>query len=339
VDKALKNAGKKSGLLYGPAAGTVASMVYNRTVRSTHMDLSTPAGAHGSNEYDNAFKDRRNKLIHLLDATRQTGGAIAVSMGYNSDTGHVNFVQDWGTPKLSDIEISSEALARTHMNFFENASSSSAWNNDRVNTWGINPLKIVDGLTEIKATLEANQNNSHTPHIEQLIHQASTAEKMLAEIAESYTGGTGRDAIQNLWNDNGLWEHAITTSPEYRDLVRVAASNTMEFFKSNLVLDRSPNKNADNIVIMPSNTERDDSLTDNQGDSNAVSGGQIGSQALGSANATDASYFVPINALAGGWDNKDPEQAERYNHYPDKSDYFVMLKSMTAMRPILSRSL
>ena len=38
VDKTLKVAGKKSGLLYGPSAGTVASLVYNKPMYSDYMN-------------------------------------------------------------------------------------------------------------------------------------------------------------------------------------------------------------------------------------------------------------------------------------------------------------
>ena len=59
-------------------------------------------------------------------------------------------------------------------------------------------------------------------------------------------------------------------------------------------------------------------------------GGSIGSQEYGSANAADASYFVPLNALAGGWDGKDGD-ATGYAEYPDRDDQFIMLESMEVM--------
>ena len=61
---------------------------------------------------------------------------------------------------------------------------------------------------------------------------------------------------------------------------------------------------------MPSNTERDDRFSDNPGDADRISGGRIDTQARGSANAADASYFVPLDALAGGWDSDDEEGAK-----------------------------
>jgi hypothetical protein len=333
VDKALKDAGKKNGLLFGPAGGTVASMIYGKTVRSAYMKTSNPAGKAGTPPYKKAFEDRRKRLLHLMDATRNTGGAIAVSMGYNSDTGHVNFVQDWGTPSIAGVEINAEALARTHMNFFENSASSSAWNNDRVNYWGINPTKIVDGLNEINQSLKAAGKTAQSQEVERLISLAQSAENTLITIAEANATGSGRDAIWAALDDDSAWNDVMNADSSYKDEVRIAAAQTMEFFKSNLILDRSDKKNIENVVLMPSNTERDDSLSDNPGDRDRVGGGALGSQAAGSANASDASYFVPINALAGGWDNDDPEKVKRYANYSDKTDYFIMLQSMTCMLP------
>ena len=162
---------------------------------------------------------------------------------------------------------------------------------------------------------------------------AQKAENTLAKLAEANAKGSGRDAISAALDDDDIWTNVMNTHSSYKDEIRVAAAQTMEFMKSNLILDRSNTKNIENVVLMSANTARDDSLSDNRGDKNRVGGGKVGSQAAGSANATDASYFVPINALAGGWDNDDPEKVERYANYSDKTDYFIMLKSMTCMLP------
>ena len=96
-----------------------------------------------------------------------------------------------------------------------------------------------------------------------------------------------------------------------------------------------------NALIVASNTERDNRVSDNKEDRSNVGGGQIGSQQYGSANATDSSYCVPINALASGWNGKikpDPEDTEnalctatRYNYSNDDRDQFVMLSSFSIM--------
>ena len=68
----------------------------------------------------------------MLKKCKKSGGGVALSMGYNAGNGHVNYLQDWGTPKIAGVEINSLDLARCHMNQKEVASSSSAWNNDRI---------------------------------------------------------------------------------------------------------------------------------------------------------------------------------------------------------------
>ena len=73
----------------------------------------------------------------------------------------------------------------------------------------------------------------------------------------------------------------------------------MRWMRDHLKLDHESGFNRANVVIMPSNTERDDRFSDNPGDADRISGGRIDSQARGSANAADASYFVPLDALAG----------------------------------------
>ena len=78
----------------------------------------------------------------------------------------------------------------------------------------------------------------------------------------------------------------------------------MAWMKESLTLD-SDEPNKYNVTLMPSNTERDDALSDNAQDRDRVGGGSIGSQKEGSANATDASYFVPLECLAAGWNGKD----------------------------------
>ena len=95
----------------------------------------------------------------MLESSTKRGGAVAVSMGYNGDTGHVNYVQDWGVPKIDGVEITASFGANPHEHI-ENSATSSAWNNDRVNTEFINPLKMVDGLKEIRDALATKGNTA-----------------------------------------------------------------------------------------------------------------------------------------------------------------------------------
>ena len=65
-------------------------------------------------------------------------------------------------------------------------------------------------------------------------------------------------------------------------------------------------------------------------DRDRVGGGNIGSQKRGSANAADASYFVPVNCLAAGWNGVD-DKATGYANVTDKSDQFIMLSDIELM--------
>lgn len=332
VDKTLKVAGKKSGLLYGPSAGTVASLVYNKQMYSDFMNLKAPAGEVGGSGFEGALEQRRGRLLSMLETSSKRGGAIAVSMGYNGDTGHVNFVQDWGVPKIDNIEISAEALARTHMNISENAATSSAWNNDRVNTEFINPLKMVDGLKEIRDALAAKGNTDRVQELDALIAKAKAAEDIVVRLAEAEVSKSGRDAVYQALSRGYTWRKLVKYHPEYRQAVRDASAANMRWMRDHLKLDHESGYNRANVIIMPSNTERDDRFSDNPGDAARISGGRIDSQARGSANAADASYFVPLNALAGGWDDGDGEKASGYaNYLGDPTDQFIMLASMTSM--------
>jgi hypothetical protein len=170
------------------------------------------------------------------------------------------------------------------------------------------------------------------------------AEGMSEEDAQKKASGEAWGALPenakyiiNAWNQ-------VQKSPEYPaylDALRAASADAMAFLKGNLTLDQSEaSLNPDNVLIMPSNTERDNAVSDNTEDRERIGDGNIGSQKYGSANATDHTYFVPVNALASGWngvvegkwDNDNAEcTANRYNHSDDPRDQFVMLASMTVM--------
>ncbi|MEL6347580.1 MAG: hypothetical protein AAFV53_31020, partial [Myxococcota bacterium] len=125
---------------------------------------------------------------------------------------------------------------------------------------------------------------------------------------------------------------------ESLDKIREAAADTMTFFKENMTLAHGDDTiNPENVVMMPSNTERDNMVTDDEADVDKVGGGKIGSQKRGSANATDSSYFVPLDVLASGWngklsDDREDCTATGYNFSDDPRDQFVMLASMTTMK-------
>ena len=299
VDKALKTAGKDSGLLFGPGPEVVASMVYNRKCSSGYMEVNKPIDAEvNSPEFEKQKKSRNKKMVRMLKQSKESGGGITVSMGYNMGNGHVNYVQDWGTPKIDGVEISSVDLARCHMNKRENSGGSSAWNNDRVQPFPIDLERMAKGLQGIAQQLRKANKNEMARKIEDMAQDAEGA----------YMSGWGsRD----------------------KDVVRKMSADVMEWMKENLVLDNDE-PNEGNIVLMPSNTERDDSVSDNNSDRDNVGGGAIGSQARGSANATDGSYFVPMECLAAGW-NKAEGEATQYAGF-DPSDSFVFLSSLETIQ-------
>ena len=296
VDKALKEAGKDSGLLYGPGTAMVNAMVYNKPVQSGYKDLSSEIEAEpGTAGFKQAQKERRNQLIRLLGAASESGGSVSVSMGYNSDTGHVNYVQAWGTPQIDGVEIDAEDLARLHMNRGENSATSSAWNNDRVQTETINTEKMAEGLRAIRSQLASVGKKTVLKEIDELIALAETATDVLETICKRRTGGLGIEGTKQRYG----WVPAqILDDPTYMKACREASSEVMAWTKKNLELVRDETADPENIVIMPSNTERDDSVSDNAGDQDRVGGGQIGEQARGSSNASDGSYFVPLDMLA-----------------------------------------
>jgi hypothetical protein len=406
LDKGLKDMGKDSGLLYGPGADTVASMVYREDKTTTYDSIRQEMPKKGTPAYEKEFKRRRKRMLNELALARDSNGSVAVSMGFKSANGHVNYIQSWGTPTIGGVEISSDDIARCRMNVVENAAGSSAWNNDRVQEFPINPSAMKRGITGIEQALRGNKETPpatilaaravrgkaqaaeemiddivngvlvdwgidddirdmepapSTMGQEKLLiarnqHMATfqahsseltkkyVAEGMSEEDAQKKASGEAWGALPenakyiiNAWNQ-------VQKSPEYPaylDALRAASADAMAFLKGNLTLDQSEaSLNPDNVLIMPSNTERDNAVSDNTEDRERIGDGNIGSQKYGSANATDHTYFVPVNALASGWngvvegkwDNDNAEcTANRYNHSDDPRDQFVMLASMTVM--------
>ena len=347
IDKALKGVGKKSGLLYGPGSRMVASMVYNenRAGKGGYTDLTEPiTDKKGSKEFEQKFQARRKGMIDMLRKGRENGGGMAVSMGYNMDTGHVNYIQAWGTPRIEGVEISADDLARCHMNHVENAGTSSAWQGDRNSDTLINTGKMIQGLSAIHQKLSGAGKGKMADQLQGLIDKATDAQAQMDKAARSAGYRNSQEwvaAAQTDWGaSDSLMKFKQREDNEALDAVRAASADTMAWIKENLSLDHEEgNLNEDNVVIMPSNTERDNSVTDSETDRDRVGGGNIGAQKYGSANAADASYFVPVNAMASGWDkpiDKDKDgnkttDASRYNYSDDPTDQFIMLSDMELM--------
>jgi hypothetical protein len=345
LDKGLKLIGKDSGLLYGPGADVVSTMVYGKPTgqvgSSFNDELGVPLpGEDGFDQakFDEKVKERRDQILSTLRTATDSGGGMSVVMGYNPANYHVNYIQDWGTPTIDGVAISSDDIARCHMNYAENAATSSAWNNDRVQSSKINTGQMSRGLSGILGKLGEDHPEAAT--LKALIAEADAATAMLAKMSKRYGYASlseWKDKAQKWRRDQERWIQA-QSSPEYLTAVRKVSADTMAWIKSNMTMDSSPDTmDPDNVVIMPSNTERDNSSSDNATDRRTVGGGEIGSQEYGSANASDASYFVPLKALASGWngkytdDKKEANDSTSYNYKPDPDDQFIMLSSLVGM--------
>ena len=418
LDKGLKTMGKDSGLLYGPGASVVATMVYNEQKTSENQSIGRqppmPDKKTEPKKYEAELEQRRTNILDKLKRTDEDGGGVSVSMGFSSANGHVNYLLAWGTPSVDGVDISADDIARCRMNLVENAASSSAWNNDRVQEFPINTAamdrgiggilkslkksgkskrdpkvkelralqqtareasqamdeiaaKIQTGAPEIKSSEELSQSisrlrNRYFERIKVLteekkkelqdklqaegktieeIEQALTAAKdLLADEAQDAAWAELSRAEKREMNS---WSR-MAKSPDYTkalNKVRKAAADTSDWLKSNMSLNNGDGLDSSNALIVASNTERDNRVSDNKEDRANVGGGQIGSQKYGSANATDSTYCVPINALASGWNGEikpDPNDSEnalctatRYNYSDDDRDQFVMLSSFSTM--------
>jgi hypothetical protein len=414
-DKMLKTMGKDSGLLYGPSAEVVATMVYNEQKVSEYDDISReiPDPSTEPEAYKAEFTRRRKSILDKLSRTQDDGGAMSVSMGYSNANGHVNYIVDWGTPSLGGVEISADDVARCRMNLAENTATSSAWNNDRVQDFPINTAAMGRGIDGILAKLREAGKADSDPDIKRLLELKATAQAatdQLDQIARE-NGGESAEKMAHLHQsgrntyfqeieegvatrvetltqrltDEGQDAEAIKAEVDKQkpalekeartaawanlsraekrainnwedlskdsdytaalDLIRQAAGEMSDFLKAGMTLKKTDGLKEENCLIMPSNTERDNRVSDNEEDRGSVGGGQIGSQKYGSANATDAVYCVPLNCLASsinGTITDDPDDPENkkcsatgYNYSPDNGadvpDQFVILTSMSTM--------
>ena len=285
VDRALKELGKADGLLYGPGPEVVGAMVYGRPVKAHCVDLTSPTP--------------RKDLLALLERASAAGGAAAVSMGYSEANGHVNYVIDWGTPRIAGVPIDAKDLARCHMNRSENSATTSAWVNDRVlGAQILDPARMARGLEGIERRLRAAGAGERAAEI-----------AALRAEAQGIRGGAAKQL----------------------DAVRALAAKVMGYFEDHLQLARGAGRDDANVVLMASNTERDDFVSDNAGDAALRrDGGVVNPQALGSANAADGAYFVPLDCLAAGWDAPKPEDATAYRGHDEP---FIMLSSLEVILP------
>ena len=225
------------------------------------------------------MEQRRGRLLSMLETFKQTRWCSRSLNGLQRRYGARELRSRLGRAEIDNVEISAEALARTHMNISENSATSSAWNNDRVNTEFINPLKMVDGLKEIRDALATKGNTTRVQELDALIAKAKAAEDIVVRLAEAEVSKSGRDAVYQALNRGYTWRRLVKYHPEYRQAVRDASAANMRWMRDHPKLDHESGYNRANVVIMPSNTERDDRFSDNPGDADRISGGRIDSQA------------------------------------------------------------
>ena len=262
---------------------------------------------------------QKEKVLQGLMAMREKGGAVALTMGFDPDNYHVNYLQSWGTPTIAGVEVDALDLARSHMNHVEIGAMASAWKNDRAVPlyFTMNASKIAQGFEGIKTKLTTgNTDGSKDALISQCDSFVSRANTIHAEYRE----------LQN-------WGSTAAQREEYQQALRDLEADTMDWFQDNLDISNVDSTlNDDNVVLMVSNTERDNRVHDDRRDRHTVARGNIGDQKRGTSNALDAMYFVPLDMMASGFNNFDPGKARRYAG-ADASDSFALLSSMEVMRP------
>lgn len=271
------------------------------------------------NEKATDVASQKDKVLQGLLATRERGGGVALTMGFDPNNYHVNYLQSWGTPTIAGTEVGAVDLARSHMNHTEIGAMASAWKNDRAVplSFTMNPQKIAQGFQGIHDKLSAdNTDGKHDALIancKQFVDRANDVTKKLKEYK--------------------TWGNTRADREEYQEFLRDLEADSMDWFQNHLVIDNTVDSlNKDNVVLMISNTERDNRVHDDRRDRHTVARGNIGDQKRGTSNALDAAYFVPLEMMASGFNNFDPGKARQYAG-AEAGDSFALLSSMEVMRP------
>jgi len=271
--------------------------------------------------------EKLQSMIKSLKRARESGGGIAVSMGYNGDTGHVNYVQEWGTPSIAGVAVSSKDVSRCIMNLAEDGGMSSAWMADRNIDTSIDVERLKVGLEGMRDTLTGKSGTVDVlVDINALIAETTQAVTKLESLATA----KGYSSYAKMMADADLVERLVK-SPQYQDSVRGLEAKGFDFLQKHLAIKHeAADLVEDNIVIMASNTERDNRVTDDAKDRFRVGRGNIGSQKTGTANALDGSYFVPLDIMASGWDSMVPLYTDRYQG-AESRDHYALLTSLTVV--------
>ncbi len=282
-------------------------------------DMQLDALEERINEVATDVANQKEKVLQGLLATREKGGAVALTMGFDPDNYHVNYLQSWGTPTVGGTEVGAIDLARSHMNHAEIGAMASAWMNDRAVqiAFTMNASKIAQGFQGILDKLSAdNADGKHD-----------------ARIAECEEFVDRANDVHQKYKDYKRWGNTRSERENYQQFLRDLEADTMDWFQNHLVIDNTDGAiNKDNVVLMISNTERDNRVHDDVRDRDTVARGNIGDQKRGTSNALDAAYFVPLDMMATGFNNFDPGKARQYAG-AEAGDSFALLSSMEVMRP------
>ena len=167
---------------------------------------------------------------------REKGGAVALTMGFDPDNYHVNYLQSWGTPTIAGVEVDALDLARSHMNHVEIGAMASAWKNDRAVPlyFTMNASKIAQGFEGIRTKLTAENGDGSK---DDLINQCDSFVSRATTIHAQYS------QLQS-------WGSTAAQREEYQQALRDLEADTMDWFQDNLDISNvDSNLNNDNAVI------------------------------------------------------------------------------------------
>jgi hypothetical protein len=176
MDRALDEAGKKTGLSYGPGPETIGTMLYGEPVRVERIDLALEPSIGLA------------PITALLRELEARGGALAVWRGADDDACRVDSVLDWGSPSIDGAPIAAEDLARCAMNRDEDGTPGS---------FLLDPSAMARGLRGIHAVLERRASR-FAPDVLALA-RAAEAVKPRDRVNAAYRA-TVRDLAAGAWS-------------------------------------------------------------------------------------------------------------------------------------------
>lgn len=187
----------------------------------------------------------------------------------------------------------------------------------------IGRLKV--GLTGIRPKLNGQPGtNEAIKTLDKVYAKTVTAFQKLQALAST----SGYASYEIMIADKAAVQ-SIVKREEYRNIVRDVEADAFEFLQEYLSINNEPGKlKEDNIVLMASNTERDNRVSDGATDRFRVGGGNVGSQQRGISNVLDGSYFVPLDMMASGWNSMLPTKTTHYKG-ADPRDHYALLNSLT----------